>query len=142
MRLEGSIDIARPMAEVFAFVADPRNDPRWCERVEWCIQLEGDGPARGAQYEALHRPSGYPWAHLRRIEVVECDPPSRIRWRQADRIGVFDIEYVLEATDDGTRFTQRDAIAWRLPLSSLIGKRIVQRHIGEQQKALKEVLEE
>ena len=141
MRLEGSIDIARPLLDVFDFIADPQNDPKWCERVEWCIQTEGDGPAPGARYEALHQPSGYPWAHLRQIEVLECEPPRYIRWRQADRVGVFDIVYELVPIERGTRLTQRDEVAWRLPLSSLVGERIVRRHIAEQHEALRSLLE-
>ncbi|HEX8648073.1 MAG TPA: SRPBCC family protein [Thermoleophilaceae bacterium] len=141
-RLEGDIEIRRPLEEVFRFVADPRNDPSWCPRVEWCEQREGDGPAAGARYEAMHRPSGYPRKHIRRIEVLEYDPPHRIRWRQEDQIGVFDITYTLEPAGDGTRLLQIDEIEWKLPLAGPFGKRIVGRHIGEQQQDLKRVLED
>jgi uncharacterized protein YndB with AHSA1/START domain len=140
--LEGQIEIQRPLEEVFEFVADPRNDPLWCPRVEWCKQREGDGPAVGARYEALHKPSGYPRRHIRRIEVLEYESPRRIRWRQEDQIGVFDIVYTLEPTETGTRLAQTDDIKWKLPLSGIFGKRIVDRHIGEQQSDLKRVLEE
>jgi hypothetical protein len=140
-RLDGAIEIPRPIASVFEFVADSRNDPGWCERVAWCRQVEGDGPGPDARYEALHRPSGYPWAHIRRIEVLAFDPPRHIRWLQADRLGSFDIGYHLEPTARGTRLRQRDEIDWRLPLMGLVGKRIVRRHIGEQLRALRALLE-
>lgn len=141
MRLEGSVEIERPVEEVFDFVADPRNDPRWCERVRWCKQVAGDGPGLGARYEALHRPSGYPWPHIRRIVVLDLEPPRFVRWRQADRLGAFDIRYELEATERGTRLSQHDEVNWALPLMGLIGRRIVRRHIGEQHEALRAVLE-
>lgn len=32
MRVEERIDIARPPHDVWAFVADPFNDPRWCRK--------------------------------------------------------------------------------------------------------------
>ena len=140
-QLEGDIEIGRPVEDVFAFVADPRNDPQWCPRVLWCRQSEGDGPAAGARYEAMHRPSGYPLKHIRRIEVLEYEAPRLVRWRQEDHIGVFDITYELEPTDGGTRLIQRDEIDWKLPLAGPFGTRIVGKHIGEQQKDLKRVLE-
>ena len=139
--LSGSVEIRLPVEDVFGFVADPRNDPRWCERVRWCRQVEGEGPCGGARYEALHKPSGYPWAHIRRIEVLDIEEPRRVRWRQADQLADFDIAYELEAVDGGTRLTQRDNIRWRLPGMGIIGRRIVRRHIGEQHAALRAVLE-
>ena len=36
MAVERSIEIARPPEEVFAFLADARNDPRWCASVIAC----------------------------------------------------------------------------------------------------------
>jgi len=33
MTAETTITVARPVDEVFAFLADPRNDPQWCSRV-------------------------------------------------------------------------------------------------------------
>ena len=140
-QLSGNVVIERPVEEVFAFVADPRNDPAWCERVEWCRQVEGARPAVGPRYQARHRPSGYPWPHRRHIEVLESDPPRLIRWHQRDHLASFDITYELRPVAAGTELTQRDRIRWRLPGMRLIGRRIVQRHIGEQHAALKQLLE-
>jgi uncharacterized protein YndB with AHSA1/START domain len=36
-----SVEIDRPTADVFAFVADPRNDPRWCPKVRSVEQAAG-----------------------------------------------------------------------------------------------------
>jgi Polyketide cyclase / dehydrase and lipid transport len=44
VRIERSILIERPFAEVFGFVADPRNDPRWCPKVDSVEQIEGEAP--------------------------------------------------------------------------------------------------
>jgi len=139
--IHGSVEIRRPVEDVFGFVADPRNDPGWCERVKWCRQVAGERPDRGARYEALHKPSGYPRAHIRRIEVLEIEEPRFVRWRQADRLADFDIAYELEAVDGGTRLTQRDRIKWRLPGMGFVGRSIVKRHIGDQHAALRALLE-
>lgn len=141
MEIAGSVLIRRPVEEVFEFVADALNDPAWCERVHWCRQVEGDSPVVGARYEAEHHPSGYPWAHLRHIEVVDLVRPTLVRWLQADRLGEFDIAYELRAVEGGTELRQHDRIRWRLPGMGLVGRRIVQRHVGEQHEELKKLLE-
>lgn len=86
MRLEGSIKIDRAITEVFDFVADPQNDPVWCERVKWCRQVRGSGPEIEASYKALHKPSGYPWAHIRRIELLAFEHPHLVTWEQRDQL--------------------------------------------------------
>jgi len=47
--LEHTVEIDRPLDEVFMFVADSRNDPQWCPRVTRCEQRRGDGPVAGAR---------------------------------------------------------------------------------------------
>jgi hypothetical protein len=138
---EYAVDIELPIESVFDFVADSRNDPRWCPRVVTCEQLEGDRTAQGALYEAFHRPS-LQRPHMRRIRVEEFDRPHRVRSIQEDNVARFTITYVLTATDGGTRLMQRDDIEWRIPRASVpIAKRIVRRHIGDQLESLKRLLE-
>ena len=104
--------------------------------------MEGEAPAVGARYVARHHPAGYPWPHLRHIELLDLVRPTLVRWRQADRLGEFDIAYELRAVEGGTRLRQHDRIRWRLPGMGLVGTRIVQRHVGEQHEVLRRVLEE
>ena len=141
-RLAYTIEIARPVTDVFDVVADPRNDHRWCERVERCEQVGGSTPEVGARYEARHRPSLHR-PHTRRIEIVELDRPRRIVSVQEDQVGRFTIAYELEPTPSGgTRLTQRDEIEWRVPrVGRPLARRIVNRHIGAQLRVLKALLE-
>ena len=142
MRVEREVEIARPPEEVFDFVADARNDPRWCSRVELCEQVAGDGPGLGARYRARHRPTRLKPAAELSIEVVGFEPGRRIDWRQEDDDGVFKVTYVVEPAEGGTRFTQRDEIEWKLPRPlQLIAGRLLPRHIEEQMAALKGLLE-
>ena len=141
MRLEHTIEIEEPIEAVFDFVADPRNDPRWCPRVTWCRQVEGDGPDVGARFEALEHPS-LRRAQTRVIEVVAVEPPHRAVTRQTDEQGEFVIEYVLRPSPGGTLLTQRDDVTWTLPRVAVpIGRRIVARHIRDQLGRLKRLLE-
>ena len=143
MAVKREIEIARPIEEVFAFLADARNDPRWCPTVLSCEQLEGEGPAAGARYLARHKPTPFHRVMDRSIEVVGYRPPDRIEWRQEDGNGVFHIVYGLDATPRGTRFTQADEIAWKVPraVGRIAEHVFVRRHIDQQMRGLRRLLE-
>ena len=142
MTAEREVEIARPAEEVFAFVSDPLNDPRWCPKVKSCEQLEGDGPAVGARYRARHQPTRLKPAADIEVEILELDPPRRVRLREEDDDGVFDVTYLLEPAGQGTRFVQRSDVDWKLPrLLAAIGDRMVPRHLAGQMKGLKRELE-
>jgi uncharacterized protein YndB with AHSA1/START domain len=144
MAIERSIEIARPASEVFAFLADARNDPRWCATVVSCEQEAGDGPGPDARYLAHHKPTPFHRVMPRSLEVVAYEPPRLVRWRQEDANGVFHITYEVESAGDGARFTQRDTIEWKVPRPAgrLAERLFVRRHIGEQMADLKRLLEE
>jgi carbon monoxide dehydrogenase subunit G len=99
VRIEREIEIARPPEEVFQFVADPRNDPRWCPKVQ---SVEGNGD----RYEVVHKP--VPLRPARRLDMrrVGSEPPHRIEWTQDDGTDRFRVTYELEPTAGGTRFRQ------------------------------------
>lgn len=143
MAVERTVEIARPPEQVFAFLADARNDLRWCATVLTCEQLAGEGPGEGARYEARHRPTPFHRVMPRAIEVVEYAPPRLVRWRQEDANGVFHIAYEVTAAPGGARFAQRDAIEWKVPrpVGRLAERLFVRRHIGEQMEALRQLLE-
>jgi uncharacterized protein YndB with AHSA1/START domain len=143
MGIERSIEIGRAPEEVFAFLADARNDPRWCATVVRCEQREGDGPGPNARYLAHHKPTPFHRVMPRSLEVVEYEPPRLVRWRQEDDNGVFHITYEVAPAAGGGRFTQRDTIEWKVPRPAgrLAERLFVRRHIGEQMEALKRLLE-
>jgi hypothetical protein len=76
---EASTYIDRPPDEVFAFVADAANNPKWRKnvvRTEWL----DDGPMRvGRRGRQTARLLGREWTVD--AEVVECDPPRSVAWR-------------------------------------------------------------
>lgn len=142
MELETTIVIDRPMQEVWEHIADLRNDPGWCKKVDSVEQLSGDGPGADARYRAMHRPRPLAKAKELMVSVEEYAPPSRVRLREEDDDGVFDVTYELEPVGDGTRLTQRDRIDWKIPrFQQPIARRIVSRDIANQFSALKRRLE-
>jgi hypothetical protein len=74
--MEGTESIARPATEVFAFIADVRNDPRWHTDVLEARLINGINVNRDSTFEIGTKPvmgiSGGT------VTVSEYDPPSRI----------------------------------------------------------------
>jgi uncharacterized protein YndB with AHSA1/START domain len=137
------VEIAWAPEEVFAYVADARNDPNWCATVLACEQHAGAGPGTGARYEARHKPTPFHRTMPRAIELLDYEPPRRLRWRQEDANGIFHIVYEVAPVGEGARLTQRDEIEWKVPgpIGRMAERLFVRRHIGEQMADLKRLLE-
>jgi Polyketide cyclase / dehydrase and lipid transport len=103
-----AIVVDRHIEDVFAYVADPLNDPRWCAKVLAVEQLDGDGPGPGARYEVLHRPSRLRPPRRMHYSCVEWEPPVRLGWLEEDGADVIRVTYELEEVWTATRLTQRD----------------------------------
>jgi uncharacterized protein YndB with AHSA1/START domain len=136
-RVEEAIGIARPPETVWAVVADPRNDPRWCRTVK-SVDVIGE-----RHWRVMHKP--IPLRPPRELELkqLEAERPRRLVLRQEDAAAVFDVEYRLEPTQTGTRFTQVSQFAWkRLPLvlHGTFG-RAVRREVRGQLRTLRTLLE-
>jgi uncharacterized protein YndB with AHSA1/START domain len=76
MTTEGRESIARPATDVFAFVADPRNDPRWHTDVLEARLIEGATVDKGSTFEIKTKPFMGVSGGI--VTVKEYDPPSRI----------------------------------------------------------------
>jgi hypothetical protein len=74
--------------------------------------------------------------------MIDCEPPHFLRSRQEDDNGVFMISYRLIPTLRGTHFVQSDEITWKIPsLIQPIAKRLVDKHISDQMRVLKRLME-
>jgi uncharacterized protein YndB with AHSA1/START domain len=137
VRVEESVEIERSPQEVWDFVADPMNDPRWCHKVK-AVEPSGSG-----SWVVTHKPVPLRSPVALAVEQLELDPPSRLLMREEDEAAVFNVEYRLEPTSTGTRFTQVSEFEWK-KLPRLLHKtfeRGVRRDIRGQLRALKKVLE-
>jgi len=73
---DASVSIARPAAEVFAFVADVRNDPRWHTDVLEAT-LDGAEPiGQGSTFTITIKPAMGETGGT--VRVREFDPPRRV----------------------------------------------------------------
>lgn len=108
MRIAKTVEIDRPIGEVFEFIRDPDNDPVWCPTVHESNQVNGNGPTVGAVYEQVHKPGPAKPTGLT-VELVEIDAPHHVHLKSVDELGWFNVHYHLEELPDGgTRLTQTD----------------------------------
>jgi hypothetical protein len=102
----GSAVIDRPIDEVFAFLADGTNDPKFSPRVQE-IRKTTDGPiAVGTVFESKVKDAGMTTS--RKFELTAVEAPTKIRWaeRSKNMITVPDGGYDLEKlTDTQTKVT-------------------------------------
>src|SRR5438045_119090 len=100
MRIAATVRIRRSPADVWAFVVDHDNDPRWCRKVK---SVE---PAGERRWIVTHKPVPLRSPMILAVEQLEASPPGLLKLREEDDASVFDVTYRLEADQYGTRFTQ------------------------------------
>jgi hypothetical protein len=102
----GSTVIDRPIDEVFAFLADGTNDPKFSPRVQQ-IRKTTDAPVGvGTVFESTVKDAGMTTS--RKFELTTLDVPTKIRWteRSKNMVTVPDGGYDLEKVSDAqTRVT-------------------------------------
>ncbi len=140
MRLEHTIEIARPPAEVFAYLTEVERLPDWQES---CVEVRRD--------EAGPLQAGSAWREVRsamgrriqsRCEVTAYDEPRRFDIR-SDAPLPFSVRHTLEPTERGTRL----AVAGEGDTSSLprllrgTVERLMRRQFASDLERLKTVLE-
>jgi hypothetical protein len=134
--IKREIEIARPVEEVFQYVADPANDVHWCPKVK-SVEPAGDG-----RWSVIHKP--IPLRPARRLDLrrVSAAPPVWIELLEDDGTDVFRVTYELEVVEGGTRLRQSsDADLGAPRLVQPIVRAGVARDIERQLRELKRVLE-
>jgi carbon monoxide dehydrogenase subunit G len=104
-RFEGTAVVDRPIDQVFAFLADGTNDPKFSPRVLE-IAKTTDGPVGvGTVFKSTVKDAGM--KTNREFEITEFEPPTRIRWAERSKNQVTAPEggYDLAPEGSGTRVT-------------------------------------
>ena len=105
-RFEATTVVDRPIEEVFAFLADGTNDPKFSPRVLE-ISKTTDGPAGvGTVYASTVKDAGM--KTKREFKLTEFEAPTKIRWAEQSKnlITANEGGYDLEPAGDGaTRVT-------------------------------------
>jgi carbon monoxide dehydrogenase subunit G len=136
VRVAETIEIKRASAEVWRFVCDPTNDPGWCPKVKSVDRVDPE------RWLVHHKPIPLRPTAVLTVEQVAAEAPHRLVLREEDDASTFDVEYRLEPTSTGTRFTQISEFRWkRLPglAQRLLApgvRRDVRRQLGELKRTL------
>jgi uncharacterized protein YndB with AHSA1/START domain len=104
-RFEATVVIDRPIEEVFAFLADGENDPKFSPRVLEIAKTTDGPPGVGTVYASTVKDAGV--KTKRQFKLTEFAPPTRIRWAEISKNAVTASEggYDLAPEGDGTRVT-------------------------------------
>jgi uncharacterized protein YndB with AHSA1/START domain len=104
-RFEATVVIDRPIEEVFAFLADGENDPKFSPRVLEISKTTDGPPGVGTVYASTVKDAGV--KTQREFKITEFEPPTRIRWTEVSKNLVSAPEggYDLAPESSGTRVT-------------------------------------
>ncbi|MFI8359967.1 SRPBCC family protein [Streptomyces sp. NPDC085612] len=82
-QFEASVEIDRPIEQVFAYLADGRNDPEFSPRVQQITRTPEGPTALGTVFRSTVKDAGMKTA--REFRVVGFDPPHLMRWTEQSR---------------------------------------------------------
>lgn len=104
-RFEATTVIDRPIEEVFAFLADGTNDPKFSPRVLEIAKTTDGPPGVGTVYASTVKDAGIKTS--RELKLTEFEAPTRIRWAETSKNTVTASEggYDLAPEGGGTRVT-------------------------------------
>ena len=102
-KINGQIEISRPVEEVFDFVADETNEPRYNDDMVHCEKVTSGPIGEGTRYEAEMTSTG---PASMTVEVIGYERPHRLE-STAHIQGTMDIRgaVTFEATAGGTLMT-------------------------------------
>jgi uncharacterized protein YndB with AHSA1/START domain len=105
-----TVVIDRPIEEVFAFLADGQNDPKFSPRVREIAKTTDGPPGVGTVYASTVKDAGM--KTKREFRLTEVEPPTRIRWAETSKNLVTASEggYDLEPEGDATRVTLHNVL--------------------------------
>ena len=85
-RFGATVVIDRPIEEVFAFLADGENDPKFSPRVQQIAKTTDGPPGAGTRYASTVKDAGM--TTQREFEYTAFEEPSRIRWAERSKNAV------------------------------------------------------
>jgi uncharacterized protein YndB with AHSA1/START domain len=99
-RFEATTVIDRPIEEVFAFLADGENDPKFSPRVLEISKTTDGPPGVGTVYASTVKDAGM--KTKREFKITEFEAPTRIRWTEVSKNMITAPEGGYDLTPEGT----------------------------------------
>ena len=137
---ENTVMIARPIEDVFAFLSDLENIPKWNYAIVETRKISEGPVGVGTTY---HQVRSVPSRSEERLEITTYDPPRQLEIR--GQLGPFRsrLFYALDTIPEGTRVTNTVEVELRGP-GRLLGRVAVPRvreAVAANLRKLKELLE-
>jgi len=140
-QVEESIVIDRPVAEVFAFVADQTNAHTWQQGIVGVRRLTPDPIGVGTRHEVVRKFLGRELPLTN--EYVRYDPNELVTFTATSGPTAFDVSYLTESAPGGTRLTCQMRMDQRgvFRLTDTIVRRAMKRDFTAAFRTLKGMLE-
>jgi uncharacterized protein YndB with AHSA1/START domain len=142
-RFEATAVIDRPIEEVFAFLADGENDPKFSPRVLEIAKTTDGPPGVGTVYASTVKDAGL--KTKREFRLTEFQPPTRIRWEEISKNLVTASEggYDLAPEGTGTRVTIHNVLEGHGPgkLIAPLALRSARKGADDFARAIKQAVE-
>jgi uncharacterized protein YndB with AHSA1/START domain len=138
---ENTVVIRRPIEEVFAFLSDLENVPKWNYAIVETRKVSEGPVGLGTVYRQVR---SVPSRSEERLEVTAFNPPGRLEIR--GQLGPFPsrLSYALDALPEGTRVTNSVELELRGP-GRVLGRVAVPRvrdAVATNLRKLKELLDQ
>ncbi len=100
-KIDGTVEIRRPLRDVGDFLAAPENDAKWQKGVVHLVRTGGDTGTVGATYERVQETMGRKIKSVQ--ELVEHQPGRRIVFTTKGKMVELRSVYALADSTGGTR---------------------------------------
>ena len=142
IEVTASIDVRRPSEEVFAFLADMANNPRWQNGMRSC-EWTSEPPLRlGSTYDQV---ASFLGKEIRSsFEVTEFEPGRRIRIRSTGGSMPIDVTRTVEPADDRSTTVAavvRGDASGLFRIAEPVMRALVRRSVQRDYDRLKDLLE-
>lgn len=127
--------IERPISEVFSFISDPENLPRWNYYVIGCTELDASPARVGSTYRLVRK------SDTRVFSVTEFKQDRRLVIRFRAPTPPLEIRFTLQSTGTGTRLTDEWELRGIAGFVAGLATAPIKRAVGQNLGKLKELLE-
>ena len=127
--------VERPVSEVFSFISDPQNLPRWNYYVIGCMRLDAGAARVGSTYRLVRK------SDTRVFSVTEFEHDRRLVIRFRAPTPPLEIRFMLESTGSGTRLTDEWELRGIAGFVAGFATAPIRRAVGQNLGKLKELLE-
>lgn len=103
IKVEHSLEIKRPVADVFSFITDPVNEPKWQEGVV-SAGLTSAGPL-GVGSEASETRKFMGRDMVSKLKVTAYEPNKKFTFKVTEGPVPFEMSQTFESTSDGTKIS-------------------------------------